>query len=169
MVGYALSCGTCDRVDVVPVVHHRFSKQLSSFAERVHWCRLAFAIYGDRVRVALDEADNPSGATYDMVLRRQQQNPLEVHRLLLGSDLLSGTERWLNFQALCALAPPLIIGRAGHPVPRAWSDQHPGTQVLPAEVPDISSSWIRKQLIAHADVQGWVPAAVLAAMQGRAS
>ena len=41
---------------------------------------------------------------------------------MIGADILQETDKWYRWDDLVALAPPIVIGRAGHPLP-AGSDR----------------------------------------------
>jgi nicotinate-nucleotide adenylyltransferase len=61
-------------------------------------------------------------------------------RLLVGADVLHDIQRWHKFDQLCALAPLLVLGRAG------VSDVAAPPPVLPL----VSSSEVRKLLADYA-------------------
>jgi nicotinate-nucleotide adenylyltransferase len=79
-------------------------------------------------------------------------------RLLIGGDLLAEAPRWYRFDAICALAPPLVVGRAGADAPGPAS-------LLPA----ISSTEVRAKIAAGRwdELSSLVPRDVLALARAR--
>jgi nicotinate-nucleotide adenylyltransferase len=95
---YALSTEPIDEVLIVPVYKHPFSKSLASFDDRLEMCRRAFA-WIPRVVVSGVERDLDG----ESLTLRTLEHLATIHpdwsmRLLIGAD---------------AIAPPLILGRAG--------------------------------------------------------
>lgn len=152
-VGLALSSGEVDGVVVLPTHVHPFDKPLAPFTDRMEMCRRAFAVFGDRVEVSDLEA-RLSGPSYTVETLRalHRERPEAALRLILGTDLLDEVDRWKAFDDVVTLAPPLWIGREG---PRT------GAVIFPFQLPDVSSTEIRRRLASGEAPQGLVPGAVL--------
>jgi nicotinate-nucleotide adenylyltransferase len=134
-VTYALSVADFARVLVVPVFEHAFGKRLCPFEQRLRLCELAFAPL-QRVEVSAVEAElaRPSYTLHTLQHLARTQPEWRL-RLLIGSDVLSDTSRWYGFDEVAALAPPLVLTRAGF-------SQVGATALLP----DVSSTRVRELL-----------------------
>ncbi len=141
----------------MPVGHHAFAKDrvLVPVEHRLAMCRLAVAPFGPGVVVSDFEAVRPGpNYTIDTVRALQTEYPGVRIRLVVGADVFELAHAWRSFDELLALAPPIVVGRQGHPAP-------PGQSASPP-LPDVSSTQIRAALRHGRDVRGLVPAAVLA-------
>jgi nicotinate-nucleotide adenylyltransferase len=160
--GYVLSEGLVSRVLVVPVFAHAFVKApLAPFESRVRMCELAFAGVS-RVEV-LDIEEHLPAPSYTIATVRalRERYPGESFRMLVGSDVVSDLARWHESEELLRLAPPLILERRGYPVSGS----------LPAELPQVSSTELRRELAllhrhqesaeVRARLSQWVPEPVL--------
>ncbi len=80
-------------------------------------------------------------------------------RLVMGADLLVEAPRWFRFDAIRAIAPPLVVGRAGVDTPGA----------PPAVLPAISSTDVRTKVAAAKwdELAQLVPRRVLALIRER--
>lgn len=137
-VGWALSAGELSEVWVIPTGGHPFGKSLADFDDRLTMCRLAFACYGDRVRILDIERGPEVHYSVDTVEQLVRENPDCSFRWIIGSDAMAQSAEWKNFARLAELAPPLVVGRSGH-----------GTKAK-FTLPDISSTMLRER-IARAD------------------
>jgi nicotinate-nucleotide adenylyltransferase len=142
---YVLAAYRIDRVLLVPTAQHPFDKQLAPFEHRVRMCELAMR---DLRRVEICRIEEQL-ATPSLTLRTlealQQRHPQARLRLVIGSDLLAETAAWHKFDQVAALAPPIVVQRAGHAGPAAG----------PA-LPDISSTEVRRRLRAGESTEGLV-------------
>ncbi len=162
---WALETQPIDEIWFVPVYKHAFHKELEPFADRVEMTRLAAARFGAAARVVDAEKDNTSGRTYDLLLELTKDRSRSF-RLLVGTDILAEAHKWHRWDDVIALAPLMVIARAGH-LPA-------GTETNFA-VPSISSTQIRASLAiandaarpaaerdaARAEVASLLPGAVL--------
>lgn len=149
VAAWALSVTEVSRVLVVPALRHPFGKPLRPFEHRVRMCELAFADIA-RATVSPIEAEiGGAGYTIDLLEELTRRDPRARFRLVIGSDLVAELPTWRDAARLVALAPPLVVGRAGH-------DAHEVT------LPDVSSTEIRRRLAAGEPVDALVPRAVLA-------
>jgi nicotinate-nucleotide adenylyltransferase len=153
---YALCVGDFQRVLVVPVFEHAFGKQLCPFADRLRMCQLAFApLQGVTVSGLEAELDRPS-YTLNTLEHIERRHPDYKLRLLLGSDVLSDTEKWYRFEDVVRVAPPFVVPRAGFSRPGELSP-----------LPEVSSTDVRDLLGRRADpaaaeaLTGLLPRAVL--------
>lgn len=157
-VAWAISAADVDEVWIIPTWKHVFDKQHgASFEERMSMCELAFAPFRD---VGVSDIERRLGGvsrTLDTLDALEAEHPDTVFRLLLGADVLPTTDRWYRWDEVVKVAPPLIIGRQGYPVPEG----------CPISIPNINSTDIRSGLANAADVSGLVPTAVLEHIRSR--
>lgn len=141
---------------VVPSFQHPFGKQLAPYETRLELCELAFGwIAGARVsRIESELAKTGVEVRTAHVLHAlRMQHPARRMRLLVGADILHDAPKWHRWDEVCALAPPLVLGRHGH--------EHPDAP--PATLPDISSREVRARLGQGAAIpEEWLPFGVLA-------
>jgi nicotinate-nucleotide adenylyltransferase len=148
LAAYALSIAGVERVLAAPTFEHAFGKQMSAFEHRLQMCSLAFApLRGVEVSPIEQELGGVS-RTLRLVQELHKRYPRHQLRLLIGSDILADTSRWQGFDAISALAPPIVVTRGGHgdhggPMfPQVSSTElraalkrgEPDAQVLPREV-----------------------------------
>ena len=153
---YLLGFSEVERVLVVPVFDHAFDKDLASFVHRARMCELAFG-WLPQLRVSRVEERLPTPSrTLQTLECLARENPDDVLRLVIGSDVLFEKHAWHRFDEIERIAPPLVLGRAGH--------EHPDAP--PAVLPEVSSTKIRQLLrdakSNHALLAAWVPPKVLA-------
>ena len=126
-----------DRALVVPTFQHPFAKALAPYDDRVRMCELAI---GWMPRVAISRVEEELGGeskTLRTLEHLRAQHPDWAMRLLMGSDIVAEAPKWYRFDAVAAIAPPLVLARAGH----AKSGE---TALLPA----ISSTDVRARIAA---------------------
>ncbi len=112
-VAYALSTAPVDEVLVVPVHRHPFSKELIPFADRLAMCRLAFGWLPGAVISTVEEELGGESLTLRTLEHLTAQHPDWSLRLLVGADVLGDLHKWHRWDRVSALAPPLVLGRAG--------------------------------------------------------
>lgn len=160
-VAHALACvlarktGGVDSVLVVPTFQHPFAKALAPYEARIAMCELAM---GDLPGVTISRAEEELGGesrTLRLLEHLTAKHPGVQLRLLVGADILLESTKWHRWDAVVALAPPLVLGRIGITHPEA-----------PAPVlPDVSSTKIRALLASGDDdrtLEELVPRDVLA-------
>lgn len=151
VASWALAMGEVDRVLVLPALKHALGKSAgASFEQRLAMCELAFETLPG---VAVDPLERELGApsrTYNTLQALGERHPGARFRLVIGADILGETERWYRWDDIAALAPPLVVGRAGYSAPDS-------RQVV---MPEVSSTRIRACLAHGESVDTWVPAAV---------
>jgi nicotinate-nucleotide adenylyltransferase len=157
LAAYALSAHGLERVLVIPTYAHAFGKALSPFEDRLCMCELAFGEL-QRVEVSSIERDLPTPSlTVHTLEALLQQHPGVQLRLLIGADLLPETYAWHDFARIEVLAPPLIVERQGYA--RRSADN-------PA-LPDVSSTEVRRRLLAGESTSGLLAPAVDAYARSR--
>ena len=134
----ALATEEIDRVLVVPTFQHPFAKALAPYDDRVEMCSRAMG-WVPRVEISrVEEELGGESRTLWTLEHLQARHPNWSLRLLIGADLLLEAPRWFRFDAIQAIAPLLVLGRAGVETPGA------PTPVLPA----ISSTDVRAKIAA---------------------
>jgi nicotinate-nucleotide adenylyltransferase len=136
---YVLSTQPIDHVVVVPVFEHALGKQLAPFAQRAEMAELAFG-WLKSVEVSPIEAElGAPSRTLRTIEALERLHPDWQLRLVVGSDILAELSQWHAYDEIARRAPPLVITRAGAPVATA----------LPAMLPEVSSTLIRRLLAAR--------------------
>lgn len=144
VAAWAKATGSVDRVLVVPAFAHPFGKKSVPFEHRVAMCRLAMEGF-PFAEVCDIERDVGDGRTLYTLEALQTRYPDTSLRLLIGSDILSGADRWHRWDDIVALAPPLVVGRSGH--------QHEGAPGA-LDLPELSSTELRARLKAGETTTG---------------
>jgi len=162
-VAYVLSTLELHRVLVVPVYDHVFDKDLAPFEQRISLCQAAFG-WLPQVLVSDVEAHLPAPSyTLQTLEALAREHPDWKLRLLIGSDVLHEKHKWQRFDRIEAIAPPVVIGRQGHP--------HPDAPFCP--LPEISSTHVRSLLRSpssparDAELERLVPSRVLGIIEER--
>jgi len=147
-----------DRVIVVPAWRHAFEKRSAPYEDRVRMCELAMAPL-DGVEVSRVERVIQESRTLHVLEALQQAHPDATLRLVIGTDILPSTPRWHRWDAVAALAPPLLVGRRGYPADEAMLAAH-RLDEPPLTMPELSSTEVRQRLGSGESVAGRVPTAV---------
>lgn len=136
-----------DEVWFVPTYAHPFGKPLVAYEHRVAMCELAAAPLGARAVVSRAEhelahkPDFVASRTLELVEHLYAQHPDALFRLVIGADILGEADKWYRWDDLTRLAPPIVIGRTGDPLP-------PGSVKTGIVMPDVSATRIRELLAA---------------------
>ncbi len=149
-VSYVLATQPVDRVLVVPCFDHPLGKELAPFVHRRAMCERAFAHLRDVEISSIEQEMGETSRTLYTLRALQAAHPDWSLRLVIGADILNETDRWFGWSDIAALAPPIVLGRLGHP--------HPNAPL--AVVPQISSTDIRARLARGLPVDDSVPLAV---------
>ncbi len=150
---WLLTAAPIDAVWVFPAAEHAFGKPLTDLALRLELSRRAFAVFGDAVVVRDDEGQlGAGGRTLALIEHLCRQHPGIALRLVLGTDQVQQRHRWHRFDAIAALAPPIVLGRPGYP---GEADLQPAITL-----PDLSSTAIRDRLQRGESTAGLLPTAV---------
>ena len=149
---WALSAEPLARLLVVPTYRHPFQKTMAPYEHRLRMCELAFAELRAAEVSRIEAELGGESLTVRTLEELQRQLPNTRLRLIIGSDLLGETSKWHAFERIAELAPPLVIGRAGH------ETVSPAARYV---LPPISSTEVRRRLRTGEDVTGLVPYAVV--------
>ena len=151
-VAWALSAAEVDEAWVIPTWKHAFGKAHSAtFEQRAVMCELAFAPFRN---VAVSDVEQRLGdvsRTLRTLEALRLEHPSASFRLVIGADVLPTTDRWYRWDEITKLAPPLVIGREGYPVPEG----------CPVSIPNVSSTGIRAALEGGGDLSGLLPRSVI--------
>lgn len=133
-----------DALWMIPTFRHAFDKPLAPFEDRLEMCRRVARALGDRVRV-LDierELDQARSRTYDTLVELGLRYPDTAFRLVVGEDILAERHAWYRWDDVAALAPPIVLARAG-----ANGAGEAGAGGMPRiELPAVSSTEIRERV-----------------------
>lgn len=141
-----------DSIVVVPTWHHAFDKEFSeNFQVRMDLCRLGFA-HDPRIVVSdIEGRLQGTSRTFETLIALKSEQPHDTFRLIVGSDIISQTDRWYRWDDVIKMAPPIVVEREAYPFSKD-----------PAiVVPNVSSTELRRRLLNGENVKGWVPQAVL--------
>lgn len=146
---YALSVAGVARVIAAPTYVHAFGKPLSEYAHRLRMCELAFAPLPAVEVTPIERELGGTSRTLRLVTELAARHPDAQLRLLVGADIPLETSRWQGFDAICRLAPLLVVGRGGY-------------AASGPTLPEISSTELRALLARGDDCSAFLPAAVRA-------
>ena len=151
-VAWTLAAGGIDEVWIVPTWKHVFGKEHgATFEERMTMCELAFASLRGVEVLEVERRLGGVSRTLRTLVALEEEHHDTVFRLLIGADVLPTTDRWHRWDEVVRVAPPLVIGRQGYPVPEG----------CPISIPNINSTDIRTGLANASDVAGLVPTSVI--------
>ncbi|HEX5062407.1 MAG TPA: nicotinate-nicotinamide nucleotide adenylyltransferase [Kofleriaceae bacterium] len=150
-----------DEVWFVPTYSHPFGKALAAYDHRVAMCELAVAPLGARAQVSRAEHDlaqKPdfvASRTLDLIGHFIAKHTDATFHLVVGADILGETDKWHRWDEVSRLAPPIVLGRSGYPLPV-------GSVETGVVMPEISATRIR-DLLANQDpgVAALLPQTVL--------
>lgn len=151
-VAWALSAAEVDAVWVIPTWKHAFDKEHgASFEDRLAMCKLAFAEFPNAKVSDVERRLGGVSRTLHTLESLAAEHADLRFRLLIGADVLPTTAQWHRWDDVVQLAPPLVIGREGYPMPDG----------CPLSVPNINSTEIRSDLKRGGEVSGLVPTTVI--------
>jgi nicotinate-nucleotide adenylyltransferase len=153
-----LETAAVDQLWMIPTFRHVFGKQLVPFDDRLEMCRRAARALGDRVRV-LDierELGQAQSRTYDTLVELGRRHPGVAFRLVVGEDILAERHAWHRWDDVAAMAPPIVLGRAG-----VGSDDATDAESARIELPEVSSTEIRERIARGQTAVPLVPGAVM--------
>ncbi|MCE5228470.1 nicotinate-nicotinamide nucleotide adenylyltransferase [bacterium] len=154
VVAWALGTGEIDEVWAIPTGGHPFGKKLAPFEDRMEMTRRALACFGDRVKVLDIEREPRVHYSIETMRELARQYPGNSWRWIMGSDTLLDAERWLEYEKLMEMAPPLVVPRSG----KGTVDVAGGFSL-----PDLSSTFVREEIAGgrEGELAGLVPGGVL--------
>jgi nicotinate-nucleotide adenylyltransferase len=164
-VAHVLACalvlGTeeVDRMLVVPTFKHPFAKSLAPYDDRVRMCEIAMAWMPGVDVSRVEEQLGGDSLTLRTLERLAGDNPGWRLRLVIGADILAEVPRWVGYDAIAKLAPPIVLGRAGVEAPGAG----------PRLLPEVSSTDVRERIArgAWGELSKVVPRDVLGYVRAR--
>ena len=145
---WVLSSVPLSKLLIVPTFRHPFQKAMAPYEHRLHMCELAFAPLRCVEISRIEEELGGESLTLRTLEELHRRTPDIRMRLVIGSDVLAETSKWHAFERVAELAPPLVVGRAGHDGGGSYT------------LPPISSTEVRRRLRASEDVEDLVPHAV---------
>lgn len=102
------------RVLVIPTFSHPFAKQLAPFDDRVEMAKRAM---GFLPKVEISRVEEELGGESRTVRTLEHLHALHPDwqmRFVMGGDLVNESSKWYRFDRIQELAPPIVLGRAGH-------------------------------------------------------
>lgn len=159
---YVLETQPVDEILLVPCYRHPFDKVLASYEDRLEMCRLAAAPFGPRVQVSDVERElgGEASLTIHTLEALARRHPDVGWRIVIGADILPEREKWVRWDDIAALAPPIVVGRQGWTAER---DADAGAVALPA----VSSTEIRARAARGEAIDALVPRRVAAYIAAR--
>ena len=154
---YVLETAEVDELWFIPCFQHAFDKTLEPFEDRLRLCQLAAASLGPRARVSDVERELGGDSHTLLTLRAlQARHPEHQFAVVIGADLAAETASWYGAEELRRAAPFIVVGRAGSAPDGATADPRPLV-----EMPNVSSTEIRRALAAQRPIAGLVSRGVL--------
>jgi nicotinate-nucleotide adenylyltransferase len=153
-----------EKVLVVPAYQHPFGKPLAPFADRVAMCEMAMGFIPGVEVSRVEETLGGESRTLRTLEHLASQHPDWHMRLVLGADILAEAPRWLGFDAIAKLAPPIVLARAGVQATPSHTarlaGEGPASEAL---LPQVSSTDVRAKIArgAWAELAALVPRKVL--------
>jgi nicotinate-nucleotide adenylyltransferase len=135
-VSYLLATEEVDRILVIPCFLHPFAKELAPFEDRMAMCEKAMGWLPKTTISRVEEELGGESRTLRTVEHLHELHPDWRMRLIVGSDILLEGRRWHGFDQVVALAPLLVLGRAGANAPSS----------TPPVLPEVSSTAIREAI-----------------------
>ena len=168
----ALACGVADalgleRVFLVPTgnPHFKLDEDVTPVAARVAMTRL-LAAEDERLAVSAIEAERP-GVTYtvDTLEELQRLHPGSQLVFIVGGDCAAHIWRWRAADKLAKLCTVVAVARPGYDFSSAQRDLEASgmgfdVRYLHLDVPDVSSTQVRRRVAAGEGLSGLVPASV---------
>jgi nicotinate-nucleotide adenylyltransferase len=153
-----------DEVWFLPTYSHPFGKQLAAYDHRIAMCELAAAPLGARASVSRAEQelatrpDFVASHTLDLIEHVIAKHTDAKFHLVIGADILGETDKWHRWDEVTRLAPPIVIGRSGYPLPQ-------GSIETGIVMPEVSATRVRELLAgqgaASTEVTALLPQTVL--------
>ena len=161
-VGHAMVASWClwtdlvEEVWLIPAFVHAFEKSLVPFPQRFAACERLAALLGPRVRAIDVEARLPAPSfTIHTLDALAAAHPGHTFRLLLGADAVPTLPKWRDWSRIEAEYAPIMVGRGDADVA--------GSPTFP----NVSSTEVRRRVVAGEPVDALVPQGVLDAWLGK--
>lgn len=150
-VSYVLATQPLDLVLVVPCFDHPLGKELAPFTHRQAMCERAFEHLRHVEVSAIEQEMGETSRTLFTLRALHAAHPDWCLRLIIGADILNETERWFGWSDIVQIAPPLVLGRLGHP----------HAEAPPSVIPQVSSTDVRDRFARGLAVDEVVPRRVI--------
>lgn len=148
LVSWVLAAHEIDELLIIPTWKHAFRKTPGAgFTHRVEMCERTFDGTASVTVSTIERELGDVSRTLHTLQALRESYPKDSLRLVVGADVLPNTNRWYKWDEIIAIAPPIAVGRAGYALPDG----------CPIEIPNVSSTEIRRRLAADEDVSGLVP------------
>jgi len=161
IVRSVLDKGRVDEVWLVPYRQRAFGKYLGTAPEhRLAMANLLAKHIGGRVRTS-DHEIRQSGKSYTIDTQRafMQLHPEHTFDWIIGSDILYELGDWKDIDELQRLTRFLCVMRPGYPLDKRALERYGAELFLgPRQVPDVSSSEVRRRVRSGKPVTDLVPA-----------
>ncbi|HEY6019168.1 MAG TPA: nicotinate (nicotinamide) nucleotide adenylyltransferase [Candidatus Paceibacterota bacterium] len=150
-----------DELWFMPTHTHMLGKQLLDYEHRFEMCRLMSKMFGNKASVSRAElrmSRQPGfkgSETVQLIRYIQEEFPKDKFRLVMGSDLLDSFVTWGGWAEIIEKAPPIVVHRSGYSTP---SPLQFGKSFI---LPDVSSTEVKKAMLAGENVNSLVPRDVL--------
>lgn len=151
-----------DQIWVMPCADHAFKSDLAPFDTRLQMCIEAFH-HLESVRVLDFESTQPQPnyTTNTLEAIKELRPDWNLH-YIVGGDLVEEIPDWENAEGLTDLCEIIVVPRQGHPLIDPPPEIGDFTLVeLAFDLPELSSSHIKKLLRRRANVDGLLPRDVL--------
>ena len=175
--GHLLLAETCrdqcrlDEVWFMPAARapHKQDREITSAKLRVEMLQLAIGGTDGLVASTIEVDRGGVSYTVDTLEQIQRQHPDSQLFLLMGADSLHDLPTWREPQRICELAIPIVVRRAGSPVPdlsvlrplmspERWEEANRSQVSMP--IIDLSSSDLRRRVAAGQTIRFRTPRAV---------
>jgi nicotinate-nucleotide adenylyltransferase len=175
--GHLLLAETCrdqcrlDEVWFMPAARapHKQDREITSAKLRVEMLQLAIGGTDGLVASTIEVDRGGVSYTVDTLDEIQRQHPGSQLFLLMGADSLHDLPTWREPQRICELAIPIVVRRAGSPMPdlsvlrplmspERWEEANRNQVSMP--IIDLSSSDLRRRVAAGQTIRFRTPRAV---------
>ena len=144
MVKILLRDPEIDTVWILPAYRHPFGKLMLPFEQRLAMSRLAFSPLSSNVKVRpLERKLGGRGYTINLLKYLKKLYPRIDFKLVMGADSYRERDKWHDMAGIRRLVDLIVFSR--------------GTR---SEIPNISSTKLRRALSGGKDIRQWVPAKV---------
>ncbi len=156
-----LATTNIDELWFMPTYKHMLGKELLDFEHRFEMVRLMAKMFGNRASVSRAEqrlGKQPGfvgSRTIDLIRYLREEWPNDTFHLIMGSDLIEQFKTWEGSEEILAHAPPIVVDRAGYASESPLASHR-------LVLPDVSSTLVKKALVAGENVRRLVPRDVLA-------
>ena len=143
-----------DQIWIMPCNQHMYAKDMVSTEDRLKMCQLA--IDDDRIMISDYEIkNNLSGPSFNLITSLNKTYNHDFS-LIIGQDNAETIDKWYKYQALLEMVRFVVIPRKGYTQTTDWYDYYPH-MYLNVDIPEMSSTLIRKKIKCGESVKGLIP------------